>query len=150
MTQAKSLTGFREGLVMHMNNKKIFLIYILRIIKLLLDSYPGSFNMGHPSLCKTWIIPHIMRSNEDTTFKVILVALEALDWLLITQSPVIEHLSSAPVQKHKPLRCISCELLTSDQAACHSIEVTPLAQICPRKLCPGSQETAYRIMSIEG
>lgn len=65
---------------MHMNNKKIFLIYIKDYKTAARLSDPGTLIVGHPNLCKTWIIPHTVRSNEDTsTFKVILVTLEALD-----------------------------------------------------------------------
>lgn len=51
---------------MHMNNKKIFLIYIKDYKTAARLSDPGTLIVGHPNLCKTWIIPHTVRSNEDT------------------------------------------------------------------------------------
>ena len=110
--------------------------------------------MGHPSLCKTWIIPCTVRRTicRHSTFKDIQVSLHILEsTILITVAPIIQHLSSAPLQKHtseaRELRNV--ELLTSGQAAYHAIAVVPLVWNCPRKSRPCSQDTAPGLMSRE-
>lgn len=58
--------------------------------------------MGHSQFMQNWMENSTYSEEQwrHATFKVILETLEALDWLFITLNPVMEHLSSAPVQKY--------------------------------------------------
>lgn len=102
ITQAKSLTGFREGLVMHMNNKNIFPIEIKEDKSAAKLHYPEMQVVRHPSLCKTLVTPQWWRDqHEDTQFSKSLGRLHSLESTeLIIVTPITPHSSSAPLQKH--------------------------------------------------
>lgn len=135
---------------MHMNNKKIFPIYIKDGKSAAKFSYSGMQVVERPSLCKTWATPHIVGSKiwGHPTFKVIWVSLHTLEsTVLTTVTHIIQKLSFAPLQKH-PSK--ACELhngkllaLIFGQAACHVIKVRPLVQDWPRKSPPHSRFFKY-------